>query len=155
MQQRNFVWGERRQREIEIVDQEIGVFVDDENAEITGDAGRKRQPPHPLPRRLVEVKRQRIVDGGRDQQHQHEDRLAPDIEQRARQQQRAFFRQSPGRLKIQRIEGEKEGDERGFEKKHSKWGGGGGCCLSEVKESSGGKRNYGSSPADGEMRSLA
>jgi hypothetical protein len=54
------------------------------------------------------MKRERVIDGGGSQQHQHEDRLAPHIEEQARDQQRPLLRRCAGREQIKPKEHKKE-----------------------------------------------
>jgi hypothetical protein len=82
---------ERGEPDVQVVDQEVGVLEGDEQAEVGGDGGAQ----HPLlPGRDLERPAEQIVDGNRADHHEGERRLAPRVEEQARDEQEGVPRAS-------------------------------------------------------------
>src|SRR5579872_1110280 len=118
MQQRQSMRAERTKREIEILGDEVGIFVKDEEREIAGDAAGKRETPDAGRRRLVQMKRKRIVECREHQQDEHEDGFAPDVKQRARDHERPLLCGYAARQQIDGVESRKDREKQRLVEKH-------------------------------------
>jgi hypothetical protein len=56
MQQWDTVRPEWCEHQINVFREEVGIFIDDENSKIVGDAGGKRQPPHAVRSGIAQMK---------------------------------------------------------------------------------------------------
>ena len=107
------------EQHVQALERKAGVFVDDQDREVLYHAKRQQRAPGRGAFDANDLPRQQMVDQRRGDHHRHEQRLAPEIEQPAADQQDPALGPRLAGREIQHIEERKAGQEQRIVEQHS------------------------------------